>query len=235
MRCGAAVAELAPTAGGAWEVAVDGGTLLAQQVVLATDAPAAHRLLSASALAPETLAAVTWPEGQPSAVIRLWFDVTPETDAEGGMFGGANYTLDNFFWVHRIQEAFKTWHDETGGSALECHIYGPPDLLAESDEATAVGSSSRRAGRLAGRTAWLDRLPRGAPVAAAGAGVRRRLAWRDSAILSLMNLALVLACVGLVPVTTLSGRHWHAGVGDYLNAWVYGLPAASPLSRCPCC
>lgn len=80
---------------------------------------------------------MSWPEGQPSAVVRMWFDTTPDinAEAEGGMFGGENYVLDNFFWVHRIQEAFRTWHEATGGSALECHIYGPPKLLAESDEA----------------------------------------------------------------------------------------------------
>lgn len=48
-------------------------------------------------------------------------------------------------------------------------------------------------------------------------------AWRDSVLLNLMNLGLVLACLGLAPATAVTGRFWHAGVGDYLNAWVHGL------------
>lgn len=134
VRCGAPVTSLVPADDGGWRVTAVGEALHANQVVLATDAPAARRLLEAAAGTLPAIAEVTWPEGQPSAVVRLWFDMTPELDAEGGMFGGANYTLDNFFWVHRIQQAFRDWHQATGGSALECHIYGPPDLLAESDE-----------------------------------------------------------------------------------------------------
>lgn len=135
VRCGMPVTGLEPTAGGGWQVHAGGEALQATQVVLATDAPAAQRLLQAAGGMQPAIEHVTWPEGQPSAVVRLWFDITPEIDAEGGMFGGANYTLDNFFWVHRIQRAFRSWHEATGGSALECHIYGPPDLLAEGDEA----------------------------------------------------------------------------------------------------
>ncbi len=123
--------------GGNWLVSAGASSIEAQHVVLATDAPAARRLLTENPATASEAQPMSWPEGQPSAVVRMWFDTTPDinAEAEGGMFGGENYVLDNFFWVHRIQEAFRTWHEATGGSALECHIYGPPKLLAESDEA----------------------------------------------------------------------------------------------------
>ena len=75
------------------------------------------------------------PGGWPSAVIRLWFTRTPERPgAEAGIFSG-DFVLDNFFWLHRIYGDYIRWARATGGSALEAHLYGPADLLAQPDAA----------------------------------------------------------------------------------------------------
>lgn len=133
VRCGWPVERLERTPTGHWLLHTPRGRLPARHVVLATDAPAAQRLLTTSPATAEAAANLRWPAGQASAVARLWFDVTPAITADGGMFGG-DFVLDNFFWLHRFQPAFQQWHAETGGSAVECHIYGPPGLLTEADE-----------------------------------------------------------------------------------------------------
>ncbi|MCP4935841.1 MAG: hypothetical protein GY927_16940, partial [bacterium] len=56
----------------------------------------------------------------------------PSSSAEGGMFSG-NFIIDNFFWLHRLQDQYRQWHNATDGSAIEVHIYGPPELLEQSD------------------------------------------------------------------------------------------------------
>ena len=132
VRRGVAVQGLHRTAEG-WELATPAGPLTAAQVVLATDAPAARHLLTTGPDTAVAAGAMLWPEGQASAVARLWFRTTPVLNATGGMFGG-DFVLDNYFWLHRIQTPFRRWHEVTGGSAVECHIYGPPGLLAEGDE-----------------------------------------------------------------------------------------------------
>ena len=48
------------------------------------------------------------------------------------MFSG-EFTGHNFFWLHRIQDQYVRWHRATGGSAIEVHLYGPPELLAAPD------------------------------------------------------------------------------------------------------
>lgn len=103
----------------------------AAQVVLALDIPAARQLLLHSLNAK----ALTWPMAVPSAVLRYWFSRTPKgaiSEPEAGIFTG-NFVLDNYFWLHRFQRPFAAWSQATGGSAIECHIYGPPDLLREPD------------------------------------------------------------------------------------------------------
>jgi isorenieratene synthase len=52
--------------------------------------------------------------------------------AEAGIFSG-DFVMDNFFWLDRLQTAYQEWSRATGGSAIEMHIYGPPNLLAQPD------------------------------------------------------------------------------------------------------
>jgi isorenieratene synthase len=140
VRMGAAVQSLEREYGAGWLVRTGERAVAARRVVLAADAPAAMRLLTGSPATQAEAGTMMWPEGQASAVARMWYSVTPPLEAEGGMFGG-EFVLDNFFWLHRIQQPFQRWHAETGGSAVECHIYGPPELLAESDEVILTRAS----------------------------------------------------------------------------------------------
>ena len=65
-----------------------------------------------------------FPHGLGHAVIRLWFDTQPRRGPESGMFSG-DFVMHNFFWLEKIYAPYKKWHDETGGSCIEVHVYGP--------------------------------------------------------------------------------------------------------------
>jgi isorenieratene synthase len=106
--------------------------LEAQHVILAVDAPAAKKLLQASPATAEAAGKLRFPAGVPTAIIRLWFKVKPKPIAEAGIYTG-DFVMDNFFWLDRLQTAYAEWSRATGGSAIEMHIYGPPDLLAQPD------------------------------------------------------------------------------------------------------
>ncbi|GIK42226.1 MAG: NAD(P)-binding protein [Chloroflexi bacterium] len=107
-------------------------TIEADHVILAVDAPAAKTLLQASPATAEAAGKLRFPTGVPTAIIRLWFKVNPKPMAEAGIYTG-DFVMDNFFWLDRLQTAYAEWSRATGGSALEMHIYGPPDLLAQPD------------------------------------------------------------------------------------------------------
>jgi hypothetical protein len=55
----------------------------------------------------------------------------------GGMLTG-DFSFDNYFWLHRLQTAFKAWHSATGGSAIELHLYGTDAQLDEPDKVLIV-------------------------------------------------------------------------------------------------
>jgi isorenieratene synthase len=113
-----------------WERNGETGIVSARQAILATDAPNTAAILYAS---PGMAAAdLYWPRGMATAVVRAWFDREPRPGPEAGIFSG-DFILDNFFWLHRIQDQYARWHKATGGSAIEVHIYGPPELLEEPD------------------------------------------------------------------------------------------------------
>ncbi len=107
-------------------------TINAPHVILALDAPATATLLQNSPATQARAATLRFPEGIPTAIIRLWFDTAPRSMTEAGIFTG-NFMMDNFFWLHRLQDAYRVWHQQTGGSALEMHIYGPAELLEQPD------------------------------------------------------------------------------------------------------
>jgi len=119
-------------AGTGWQITWNNGEVYADQVVLALDAPAARDLLSRC---PDTnVQGLSWPLTIPTAVMRFWFSRTPRSAAEAGIFTG-NFAIDNFFWLHRFQTPFIDWHAATNGSAIEVHVYGPPELIREPDAA----------------------------------------------------------------------------------------------------
>jgi isorenieratene synthase len=104
----------------------------AAQLILATDAPNTAAILNNSPSTTAQAAGLSFPRGMATAVVRLWFDRVPLHTSEAGIFSG-DFILDNFFWLDRLQEAYLRWRKATGGSAIEAHIYGPPELLAQSD------------------------------------------------------------------------------------------------------
>lgn len=134
LRLGVRVTRLCKTADG-WRVEWEGGSEDADQIILAVDAPAARELLLNSPTTAEIARQMVWPLAVPSAVMRFWFSRAPRgalSRPEAGIFTG-DFILDNYFWLHRFQKVFKEWHAATGGSAIECHVYGPPEALAEPD------------------------------------------------------------------------------------------------------
>lgn len=99
----------------------------AGQLILATNAPGAERLLTNSPATATSAASMPFPDGLRNVVIRLWFDVQPESDIASGMFTG-DFLPDNFFWLHRLYDEFADWA-ATGGSAIEIHLYGVDKIL----------------------------------------------------------------------------------------------------------
>jgi carotenoid phi-ring synthase / carotenoid chi-ring synthase len=130
-------------------------TASCRHLILATDAPAAGALLRAGPDTAPDCDVLNLPTGWPSAVVRFWFDRQPPPgQAEAGILSG-DFILDNFFWLSRIYNDYMAWARLTGGSAIEAHIYGPPELLANPD-ATLLTLAQADLGRvwpsLKGRT-----------------------------------------------------------------------------------
>lgn len=121
---------------GGWRITYERGgqteTIAAKKVILALDAPATDTLLKASPTTATLAQALWYPPGVPTAIIRLWFKIQPKPIAEAGIFSG-DFVVDNFFWLEQLQPAYQAWQQATGGSAIEMHIYGPPELLAQPD------------------------------------------------------------------------------------------------------
>lgn len=113
-----------------WE-SVDGGeSARAKHVVLATDSQNTEKIIQESFGEQDLF----FPRSLANAIVRLWFDAPPRKGAEAGIFTG-EFTLHNYFWLDRLYNPFRRWARETGGSALEAHIYGPEEVLAQPDAA----------------------------------------------------------------------------------------------------
>jgi carotenoid phi-ring synthase / carotenoid chi-ring synthase len=108
------------------------GSFSARSLILATDAPNTRSILCASEATSPLANDLYFPRGMPTAILRLWYDRLPDNTVEAGIFSG-EVAIDNYFWLHRLQDQYIRWSKATGGSAIEVHIYGPPELLAESD------------------------------------------------------------------------------------------------------
>ena len=112
-------------------------SVLTQHVILATNAPAAQRLLSATPTTSAAADKLRFPEGVRTTTVRLWFSRAPERGSTSGMFTG-DFPFDNFFWLHKMQPDFRQWHDETGGSAIELHLYGTEAQTNEVDKVMLI-------------------------------------------------------------------------------------------------
>ncbi|MCB9552651.1 MAG: FAD-dependent oxidoreductase [Myxococcales bacterium] len=92
-------------------------------VVFAVDPPALAGIIGEGGRLAELLASYALPRGVPSVVTRLWFATAPDPRRPfTGIFGEG--AADNYFWLHRFMRPYRAWHRATGGSAVECHLYG---------------------------------------------------------------------------------------------------------------
>lgn len=149
LQLGARVQMLERTDEQRWRVqyATSAGTqsVDADQIVVALDAPAAAKLLRSSPPTSQRAEQCWFPQGVPTAIFRIWYDRKPATPAITGIFSG-DFTVDNFFWMDAFQPEYAQWSAATGGGALEMHIYGPPEILAQPDAvllARAVQEANR--------------------------------------------------------------------------------------------
>jgi isorenieratene synthase len=124
---------------GSWKISVEdsrsGGrrSLIAEHIVMAVDPASSRRILQTSPDTAEIASTIRFPETLRNTVVRLWFDRSPRDGSPGGMLTG-DLVPDNFFWFHRLYDEFREWHDVTGGSAIELHIYGSDELLDQPEQ-----------------------------------------------------------------------------------------------------
>ena len=115
-----------------WETAEGEESALGREIILAVDPNNAKKILGASF--GESIDELFFPQALSNAVVRLWFDAKPKKSAEAGIFTG-DFTIHNYFWLDRLYDPYRSWARETNGSAIEVHVYGPPEVLAQSDAA----------------------------------------------------------------------------------------------------
>lgn len=96
--------------------------LYAARVILATNAPAAQRILCASPDTHDSAQKMIFPGAVGNATVRLWFSKAPQPGPMGGMFTG-DFNVDNFFWLHRFYDDYREFYERTGGSTIELHFY----------------------------------------------------------------------------------------------------------------
>ena len=125
------VERIEKTANG-WQAIWANGEISAPHIILALDSTATRQLLTSNAQTVQEAQALSWPLTIPTAIVRFWFSCAPRQRAEAGIFTG-DFTLDNFFWLDQFQTQFADWAAATGGSAVECHIYGPAETLEQPD------------------------------------------------------------------------------------------------------
>jgi carotenoid phi-ring synthase / carotenoid chi-ring synthase len=100
----------------------------ASSVILASDSPAAESIIKNSFPADNLF----FPHGLAHAVIRLWFDIQPRKHPEAGIFSG-DFIMHNFFWLDQIYLPYREWREKTGGACIEIHVYGPNEVLQQTD------------------------------------------------------------------------------------------------------
>jgi isorenieratene synthase len=138
-----AEAQTIERGGAGWRITVQdaarrgGRSVWAKQVILATNAPGAKRLLVNSLDTATEAEKLRFPGTVRNATVRLWFDAAPREGTAGGMFTG-DFLPDNFFWLHRLYDDFHEWHTVTGGSAIEVHLYANDSVLEQPDNVLLI-------------------------------------------------------------------------------------------------
>ncbi len=126
-----------------WRVIIEdskrGGqrSALAHHIIVAAHAPGAQRLFMKSKDTAAEAAHIRFPGAARNVTARMWFDVSPREGTPTGMFTG-DFVPDNFFWLHRLFDEFRAWHAETGGSAIEVHLYAGDDLLEQPENVLLI-------------------------------------------------------------------------------------------------
>ncbi len=108
------------------------GSFAARSIIMATDAQHAQSILCASDPTRDIAETLYFPRSLPTAILRFWYDTQPRSKVEAGIITG-DVIIDNYFWLQRLQDQYARWSKATGGSAIEVHIYGPPELLEKPD------------------------------------------------------------------------------------------------------
>jgi isorenieratene synthase len=109
----------------------------AEQIIFATNVPGAQRLLLNSPATSLEASQMRFPGVVRNASVRLWFSASPREGANAGMFTG-DFLPDNFFWLHRLYDDFRAFHTETGGSAIELHLYANDDVLEQPENVLLI-------------------------------------------------------------------------------------------------
>jgi isorenieratene synthase len=109
------------------------GSFTARSIILAAAAQPIRSILCASEATRDIAETLHFPRSMPTAIVRFWYDAQPKSKVEAGIITG-DVIVDNYFWLHRLQDQYARWSKATGGSAIEVHIYGPPEVLEKPDE-----------------------------------------------------------------------------------------------------
>ncbi len=109
----------------------------ADHVILATHVSGAQNVLLDSPATSAEAAHMRFPGMVRNATVRLWFSVSPREGSNAGMFTG-DFLPDNFFWLHRLFDDFRAFHAETGGSAIELHLYAGDDVLEQPENVLLI-------------------------------------------------------------------------------------------------
>ena len=146
---GTAVTGIEREPAGRWQVHTGSGAVLAaDEVILATDAGAAARILGASPGAtsgdPRLAAVVAEPRtGPPYAVARYWLDGDVGPDRAQFTSMADPGLLDSVTLYHRFEASAREWHDRTGGSVVELHAYACPPGVSADDLGAAMLAALR--------------------------------------------------------------------------------------------
>jgi isorenieratene synthase len=108
------------------------GSFTARSIILAADAQHTRSILGASDTTRDIAETLYFPRSLPTLILRFWYNAQPTSKVEAGIITG-DVIVDNYFWLHRLQDQYARWSKATGGSAIEVHIYGPPELLEKPD------------------------------------------------------------------------------------------------------
>jgi len=118
----------------------DGGFSIGSEhfddVVIATDAEAARKLLEASTLPTSERLQDSLPvmrAGQRYAVWRLWLPIPVREDLPVFVATQRDRVLDAVAFFDRIDPELQEWAERRGGSVVELHCYAVPDALSEQE------------------------------------------------------------------------------------------------------